>query len=67
LAKSKAEGEHRIHAVQSRYTGSEKAKIMDKAGVLSLGTFQRVATLAVIRMIADGDIDAAQVAMAGGR
>jgi hypothetical protein len=64
LAKSKAEGEHRKHAVQSRYTDDEKAKIMDKAGILSLGTFQRVATLAVIRMIAAGDIDAAQVARA---
>ena len=66
MAKSKAEGEHRIHAVQSRYTDGEMAKIMDKAGVFSLGTFQRVATLAVIRMIAAGDIDAAQVMRAGG-
>ena len=66
MAKSKAEGEHRKHAVQSRYTDGEKAKIMDKAGVFSLGTFQRIATLAVIRMIAAGDLDAAQVAKAGG-
>ena len=66
MAKSKAEGEHRKHAVQSRYTDGEMAKILDNAGVFSLGTFQRVATLAVIRMIAAGDIDAAQVAKAGG-
>jgi hypothetical protein len=66
LAKSKAEGEHRKHAVQSRYTDSEKAEVEAAAGIFSIGTFQRVATLAVIRMIADGDIDAAQVAKAGG-
>jgi hypothetical protein len=67
LAKSKTEGEHRVRAVQSRYTDSEKAEVEAAAGIFSLGTFQRFAMLAEIRMIADGDIDAAQVARAGGR
>ena len=53
--------------MQSRYTDGEKAEVEAAAGVFSLGTFQRIATLAVIRMIAAGDIDAAQVAKAGGR